>query len=195
MMLFGLGPRHVDLIMFNTIQQLEHFIRTEFGDSTISFGGEEITRSDPLHGLGQGIANGPPVCNVLSTPLFDMLRRVGYGVKMVSAIGSEELHFVAYSIVDDTSHGGARERRRRRPSIFGKEASELPAAQLFLVLGLDPSPGRTASSATNPSPNSPVRQPFETPRDGESLLSDWKPTRQDEPLAYVQPRMETCEPK
>ena len=68
--------------MFTTIQKLKHIVRTSFGDSDQSFGGEEWRELRQLQGVGQGNGAGPAIWAVISTVFFDLLRDKGYGFKM-----------------------------------------------------------------------------------------------------------------
>ena len=56
--------------MFSTIQQLKHRVRTAFGDSKESFGGEEWREMEALMGVGQGNGAGPAIWAVISTVFF-----------------------------------------------------------------------------------------------------------------------------
>jgi hypothetical protein len=85
--------------MFTTIQNLQHRIRTVYGDSTIGFSGRLFTI--PIQGVGQGNGVGPQIWAVVSTPIFDMLRAMGYGAHFEASISQDRLHFVGFAIVDD----------------------------------------------------------------------------------------------
>jgi hypothetical protein len=101
MMRLGTPSVAIDL-MFETIQRLKHFIRTAYGDSEISFGGDPRSGDPPKHGVGQGNGCGPAIWAAVSTPALDMLRASGAGVDLRSAISSEVMRMAAYSLVDDT---------------------------------------------------------------------------------------------
>ena len=64
--------------MFDTIQKLKHQVRTAFGDSEDTFGGELWRDLEPLMGVGQGNGAGPAIWAVIST-IFDTLRENGFG--------------------------------------------------------------------------------------------------------------------
>jgi hypothetical protein len=70
-------PKQPIQMMFRTIEDLEHFVRTIYGDSEISFGGSGWIY--PCQGVGQGNGAGPPIWAFVSTPLFDKLRAEGHG--------------------------------------------------------------------------------------------------------------------
>ena len=61
-----------------TLQALEHHIRMEFGDSDCSYCG---SKNYPLQGLVQGYGPPPTGWVVISTPLIEMMREAGYGLK------------------------------------------------------------------------------------------------------------------
>jgi hypothetical protein len=86
--------------MFTTIQNLEHKIRTVFGDSTIGFTG--ALWAVPIQGVGQGNGAGPQIWAAVSTPVLNMLRAEGHGAFFKAAISGEEISFVGYAFVDDT---------------------------------------------------------------------------------------------
>ena len=95
------GVPHSPLIcVFTTIRNLEHRIRTVYGDSDIGFCGR--LWSVPIQGIGQGNGAGPQIWALVSTPVLNMLRREGYGAVFESAISRERVSFVGYSFVDDT---------------------------------------------------------------------------------------------
>jgi hypothetical protein len=85
--------------MFTTIQNLQHRIRTVYGDSTLGFSGRLYTI--PIQGVGQGNGAGPQIWAVVSTPIFDMLRAMGYGAHFEASISQDRLHFVGFAIVDN----------------------------------------------------------------------------------------------
>ena len=47
--------------MFDTIQKLKHVVRTSYGDSEQSFGGEELRELRQLQGVRQGNVVGPTI--------------------------------------------------------------------------------------------------------------------------------------
>lgn len=91
-----IGPIQV---MFGTIQQLKHFIRTAHGDSTRFFEGQ--LTGLPLHGVGQGNGAGPQIWAAVSSPLFDLVRNHGLGTHLQSAISNTTTHFIGFGFVDD----------------------------------------------------------------------------------------------
>ena len=85
--------------MLQTIQEAKHHIITAFGPSTSHFGSG---RYPPLQGLGQGNGGAPAGWTAVSTPLINMMRTSGFGIKLLSAISTSILSFVCYAFVDDT---------------------------------------------------------------------------------------------
>ena len=53
--------------MFSTIQKLKHVVRTPFGVSEQTFGGEDWRSLNPLQGVGKGNGAGPAIWAVIST--------------------------------------------------------------------------------------------------------------------------------
>jgi hypothetical protein len=93
-------PKPVVISMFETLQNLRHHVRTQYGDSVLSY--EALQGNIPIQGLGQGNGAGPTIWALISTPILNMLRSHGYGIKITSCISGNNLHFVGYSFVDDT---------------------------------------------------------------------------------------------
>ena len=102
--LLRIGISHSKIeTMFNSIQKMVHKIRTAFGDSETTYGGEEIHpdwRAYP-QGVLQGNASGPAIWAVLSSVIFDILRNRGFSVHFCGAISRELFIIVGYSYVDD----------------------------------------------------------------------------------------------
>jgi hypothetical protein len=89
------------ICMLFTIQCLNHYIRTIYGDSELSFTGELWTV--PIQGEGQGNGAGPQIWALVSTPVLDLLQAVGYGAFFKAVISGQEIHFVGYGFVDDVA--------------------------------------------------------------------------------------------
>jgi hypothetical protein len=87
--------------MLDTLQQMQHYIRTAFGDSVNYFDANDHS-GIPIGGIGQGNGASPPIWALVSTPIFDAIRGRGYGVFVKLEITGEQLHFVGYAFVDDT---------------------------------------------------------------------------------------------
>ena len=86
--------------MFTTIQQLEHTIRTAYGDSAHKYKGR--LWAVPLQGVMQGNGAGPAIWAIISSPVLDMLRKAGFGTFFKTSVTGEDVKFVGYSFVDDT---------------------------------------------------------------------------------------------
>ena len=77
-------PQEPIVCMFTTIQNLEHRIRTAYGDSESTFSGQ--LWAVPMHGLGQGNGAGPQIWGVVSSPVIHMLQDEGYGAFFKASI-------------------------------------------------------------------------------------------------------------
>ena len=86
-------------VMFGTLQQLRHHIRTAHGDSTRFFSGN--TSGLPFHGVGQGNGAGPQIWAAVSSPLCDSIRNAGLGAYIESPLTKIGTHFAGYGFVDD----------------------------------------------------------------------------------------------
>ena len=89
--------------MFRTTQQAEHFIRTTFGDSTLSINGRNLIK--PYQGILQGNGAGPVTWMVVNAPMIEVQRKKGFGVKFHSAISKDPAHVVGFVLVDDADLG------------------------------------------------------------------------------------------
>ena len=88
--------------MFHTIQEAQHYTRTAYGDSVTTYGGLDVGFTRKPQGVGQGNAYGPPGWAVISSTLFDMMRRKGFGTKIVAPITNDSKNLVGFAFVDDT---------------------------------------------------------------------------------------------
>ena len=86
--------------MFTTLQDLEHTIRTAFGDSDTSYGGD--TWVVPMQGIYQGNGAGPIIWAVISSPLLQIMKEEGFGTAFKTTISGGHIHLVGYAFVDDT---------------------------------------------------------------------------------------------
>ena len=86
--------------MLEPIRRMEHVIRTAYGDSKMSYGGEDW-ETDPS-GICQGNGAGPAIWAIVSSPLFECLRQQGFGVELTSAIKRTYFHISGFAFVDDT---------------------------------------------------------------------------------------------
>lgn len=86
--------------MITSIQNLQHHVRTGFGDSyfTLSSSGTLI----PFQGAIQGNGAAPTTWVVISTPLLNMMRRAGHGSHLITPISKVRSHSVGMAFVDDT---------------------------------------------------------------------------------------------
>jgi hypothetical protein len=86
--------------MFGMIQELQHHVHTAFGDLKTFFAAN--TGQVPIQGVGQGNGAGPQIWALVSTPIFNMLREMRYGIKLQSSISNQEMFFVGFGFVHDT---------------------------------------------------------------------------------------------
>ncbi len=88
--------------MFGTIQKIVHKVRTLYGDSSSTYGGEDLKHFlFPIQGVGQGNGAGPQIWSILSSTIFFALRKMNCGVHFVSAITKELMHLCGFAYVDD----------------------------------------------------------------------------------------------
>ena len=94
-------PKEVTQCMFGTIQDLIHTVRTAYGSSSGTYGGENDQYLNKPQGLGQGNGAGPTVWSILSSTVFDSLRTQGYSTCFCSALSLGLLRLCGFSYVDD----------------------------------------------------------------------------------------------
>ena len=85
-------------MMFGTLAEVEHYVRTNFGDSATSYACVEI----PFQGVLQGNGAGPGIWLLVSIPIINMLKKAGFGFKVINVMTKEKFSFVCYAFVDDT---------------------------------------------------------------------------------------------
>jgi hypothetical protein len=92
-------PKSIIQCLFSTLQNAVHKVRTGYGDSSESYGGQVWLL--PLHGIGQGNGAGPAIWEVVSTPLLNV-RAQCFGCEIVSPLSGSFHKFVGYAFIDDT---------------------------------------------------------------------------------------------
>jgi len=86
--------------MITTIHDMQHHIRTTFGDSA-----QAATRQSwqaPIAGIGQGNGAGPQIWAAVSSPMIEIMRSDGFYAQVVSAISLISRQIVGFAFVDDT---------------------------------------------------------------------------------------------
>ena len=101
---FGV-PKPVLSAMFLTLQKMRHTIRTAFGDSDTSYGGEEWCR--PPNGYGQGNGSAPSGYAALTSPLLDKMRKEGCTFDISCPLSQSVINLAGFAFVDDTDTGTA----------------------------------------------------------------------------------------
>ncbi len=91
-------PKETCQMMFGTLAQVDHYVRTNFGDSKASYACFEI----PFQGVYQGNGAGPGIWMLVSIPIINMLKAAGFGFKVTNVMSKEQFAFVCYAFVDDT---------------------------------------------------------------------------------------------
>jgi hypothetical protein len=86
------------LMMFGTLAQAQHYIRTTYGDSDQAYSCIEI----PFQGIYQGNGAGPGIWLLVSIPIINMLKTAGFGFKVRTVMSGTEFSFVCYTFVDDS---------------------------------------------------------------------------------------------
>jgi Reverse transcriptase (RNA-dependent DNA polymerase) len=87
--------------MFETLQNLEHYVRSSYDVSERTFNACDVNEV-AIQGIGQGNRAGPQIWAAVSTVLLNALRSTGAGGTFQAAISGDEAKFVGYAFVDDT---------------------------------------------------------------------------------------------
>ena len=101
--LLRVGISHTKIhTMFSTIQRMTHKIRTAYGDSNSSYGGDELGdwKNFP-QGVLQGNASGPTIWALLSSIIFDCLHKRGFGTQFCTSLSKQVFCLVGFAYVDD----------------------------------------------------------------------------------------------
>jgi hypothetical protein len=91
-------------VMLGTLQQMQHYLKTAYSTSNISYGCIQI----PLQGVLQGSGAGPSIWMFITVPLINMLRTQGFRFRTQNLLTEEAYYFACYTYVDDTdlAHNG-----------------------------------------------------------------------------------------
>ena len=103
LVLLRLGLSHAKILfMLKTIQRMVHRVRTAFGDSERTYGGDNFESwLFAPQGILQGNASGPAIWTIISSLIFDILRQKGHSDRFCSAISKELYLLVGFAYVDD----------------------------------------------------------------------------------------------
>jgi hypothetical protein len=93
------------MMMFGTLAQAKHYIRTTYGDSSTAYTCIEI----PFQGINQGNGAGPGIWLLVSIPIINMLKTAGFGFKVRTVLSENAFSFVCYTFVDDSDVVHSRE--------------------------------------------------------------------------------------
>jgi len=96
---FG-GPTSAVCSMITTLYEMQHHIRTTFGDSKLS--ASRQTWGAPIAGIGQGNGAGPHIWAAVSSPMFDIMHSDGFYVHVITSISKLHKQLVGFVFVDDT---------------------------------------------------------------------------------------------
>lgn len=86
--------------MIETIQEMEHYIRTAFGDSDTPY--KRKAHDPPPQGVLQGNGAGPAGWASISTVLIDIMHQAGFGYHDWSLIRDRAISLCCFAFVDDT---------------------------------------------------------------------------------------------
>ena len=88
--------------MFSTIQKMSHRIKTVYGESEITYGGDDLGSWENYpQGVIQGNASGPAIWLTLSSVIFDILHKRGFIANIISSVSKQLFTLVGFVYVDD----------------------------------------------------------------------------------------------
>jgi len=93
-------PQQAIMSMITTIQQMQHYIRTAFGESEQSYGPNPS--GPPPQGLIQGNGTAPAAWSAITAVLVDCMKGEGYGYEAWAPISQRAMTPVCFGFVDDT---------------------------------------------------------------------------------------------
>ena len=101
--LLRIGVSHAKIhSMFGSIQRMIHRVRTVFGDSETTYGGDDFENwLFAPQGSIQGNAAGPAIWSILSSIVFKVLHKNGHSDSFCSAISKQLFLLVGFAYVDD----------------------------------------------------------------------------------------------
>ena len=81
---------------------MTHRIRTVYGDSEISYGGEDMGSWENFsQGVLQGNASGPVIWLAISSVIFKILHKRNFTSAMISSISKQVFTLIGFAYVDD----------------------------------------------------------------------------------------------
>ena len=88
--------------MFDIIQRMINTLPTAFGDSDLTFGGEDFPNwENEPQGAIQGNASGPVIWLIPSSMIFSILWKKGLSVQFCSSLSKQLFVLVSFSFLDD----------------------------------------------------------------------------------------------
>lgn len=88
--------------MFDSIQRMTHGVRTGYGDSDTTYGADSYAHwKNAPQGVLQGNAAGPVIWAILSSVIFDILRKKGFCDTFCMCLSWELFELVGFVFVDD----------------------------------------------------------------------------------------------
>ena len=87
--------------MFGAIQKMIHRIRTVYGDSEITYGGDLGEWENWLQGVLQGNAAGPAIWSTINSIIFSILHKRGFSSNIIPAISKQLFTRIRFVYVDD----------------------------------------------------------------------------------------------
>jgi hypothetical protein len=90
--------------MLTTLQDLQFFLRSGYGDSAGYVGGNKGSSTEVIknQGMCQGNTAAPPAWTVVSIPMISAHKKKGHGAHLISPLLHLSCHLAGGQFVDDT---------------------------------------------------------------------------------------------
>ena len=85
--------------MFTSLQRMQYFLRTKFGESKHYYGG---VQAQPFQGTAQGNGASPSMWVMISMYLVLLMHNAGFVTQLISAFSGLSVALVGFLFVDDT---------------------------------------------------------------------------------------------
>jgi hypothetical protein len=116
---FGVPTSAVES-MLTTIQNMEFYLQTGYGDSNGCAGGvDDSSRDDrKTQGMCQGNGSAPAAWTATSIPMIAIQRRKDYGAHLIAPISSQQGHFIGELFIDNNDTNLFHLEMRRNENVF-----------------------------------------------------------------------------